>query len=218
MRPLVLFDYDGVLVDSLAYFLDAFLASCEEHGCHQVRTREDFLALFDINFYDGMAKAGLTGKLRTAVFHGMAERLKGKSGKYTFFPGIPEALRGLAGFADIFVISSNDSDVVQGYLDAHGLRVYRDVLGGDKDTSKVRKIRSVARLHPDAPTIYVGDTTGDVLEAREAGSLAVGAGWGWHGADRLKKSRPDYLLASPADLVPCVQSIISSLPFTGSSL
>jgi phosphoglycolate phosphatase len=218
MRPLALFDYDGVLVDSLEYFLDAFLDSCLEHGCHQVRSRDDFLALFDINFYDGMAKAGLSGSLRHAVFHGMAERLKAKSEKYSLFPGIPEALRGLAEFADIYVISSNDSDVVQKFLDAHNLSVYREVLGGDKDTSKVRKIRTVSGRHPGVPAIYVGDTSGDILEAREAAAIAVGAGWGWHGRDRLTKVRPDHLLNAPADLVPCLRAIISTLPFAGPAL
>ena len=209
MRPLVLFDYDGVLVDSLDYFLDAFLESCHAHGCRQVRTRADFLNLFDINFYDGMAKVGLTGKLRRAVFHDLAERLKAQSGRYTFFRGIPEALRELAEFADIFVISSNDSAVVQEFLDAHNLSLYREVLGGDKDTSKVRKIRAVSGRHPGVPAVYVGDTAGDLLEAREAGVIAAGAGWGWHGPARLKKLSPDYLLQAPADLVPCLRAVIT---------
>ncbi len=211
MRPLVLFDYDGVLVDSLDYFLDSFLDSCQAHGCHQVSSRGDFLALFDTNFYDGMAKAGLNGKMRDDVFKGMAKRLAGKSSRYTFFPGIPEALRNLAAFADIFIVSSNDSAVVQGFLDEHGLTVYKDVLGGDKDTSKVRKIQSVARLHPGAPVVYVGDTTGDMTEAREGGAVSVGAAWGWHGAERLQTANPDHLLMKPADLPACIASI-SQLP------
>jgi phosphoglycolate phosphatase len=207
MRPIVLFDYDGVLVDSLDYFLDAFLDSCHEHGCDKVRSREDFLGLFDTNFYDGMANIGLNGKLRTDVFHGMAVRLATKSGLYSFFPGIPDALRALAQFADIYVVSSNDSHVVEGFLKAHGLDMCRDVLGGDKDTSKVRKIQSIGRLFPDAPLIYVGDTTGDMHEAREGGAVAVGVGWGWHGPDRLRKANPDHLLHSPNELPPCVAAI-----------
>lgn len=211
MRPLVLFDYDGVLVDSLDYFLDAFLDSCLENGFERVKTREDFLALFDVNFYEGMARAGLDGKLRDDVFHGMARRLAGKSTRYTFFPGIPDALRRLAAFADIVVVTSNDSAVVQAYLDEHDLTLYKDVLGGDKDTSKVRKIRSMARLYPGAPLVYVGDTTGDILEAREGGALAVGAAWGWHGATRLAGAKPDRLLMAPAELPGCITQI-SRLP------
>ncbi len=218
MRPLVLFDYDGVLVDSLDYFLDAFLDSCREHGCHQVRTRDDFLDLFNINFYEGMAQAGLNGELRDSVFRGMALRLKEKAGNYLFFNGIPEALRALAEFADIYVISSNDSEVVQGFLDAHNLSLYQEVLGSDKDTSKVRKIRTVSSRHPGVPAIYVGDTIGDILEAREAGAIAVGVGWGWHGAARLETAHPDRLLNTPAELVPCLRSFISALPFAGASL
>jgi phosphoglycolate phosphatase len=124
----------------------------------------------------------------------------------------------LAECAAIYVISSNDSHVVQGFLDAHNLSLYQDVLGGDRDTSKVRKIRGVAAAHPGVPILYVGDTTGDILEAREAGVITVGAGWGWHGFARLEKARPDHLLKTPADLIPCLRAVISALPFTGSSL
>ncbi len=204
-RPLILFDYDGVLVDSLDYFLDAFLDACREHGCHRVKTRADFLALFDINFYEGMSQAGLSGNLRDNVFRGMAERLKLKSEKYRFFPGIPEVLRRLAEFADVFVISSNHSAVVRDFLEAHGLTVCRDVLGGDKDASKVRKIRSVAARHPNVPVFYVGDTAGDIREAREAGAIAVAAAWGWHDAEKLAREKPDHLLAAPDALIPCIQ-------------
>jgi phosphoglycolate phosphatase len=210
MRPLVLFDYDGVLVDSLDYFLDAFLDSCRAHGFEQVRTREDFLALFDTNFYEGMARAGLNGKLRDDVFRGMAERLAAKSGRYLFFPGIPEALRRLAEFADIYIVSSNDSAVVQGFLDEHGLDVYRDVLGGDKDKSKVRKIQTVAKAHPGAPLFYVGDTTGDMAEAHEGGAVAIGVAWGWHGESRMQAARPDKLLHHPDELPACIKAISQS--------
>lgn len=209
MRALVLFDYDGVLVDSLDYFVDAFLDSCHEHQFHKIGSRQDFLALFDVNFYAGMARAGLNGALRESVFRGMAARLAEKSDRYSFFPGIPEALRDLAAFADVYVVSSNDSAVVQEFLDHHGLTVYREVLGGDKDTSKVRKIRAVAARHPGAPTIYVGDTTGDILEAREGGAISVGAAWGWHGAERLSAACPDYLVQQPGDLVACIRKAVS---------
>jgi phosphoglycolate phosphatase len=144
----------------------------------------------------------------------MAQRLAALTNSYDFFPGIPEALRSLASFADIYVVSSNDSAVVQKFMDKHGLTVYREVLGGDKDTSKVRKIRSVARQHPGAPVIYVGDTLGDMAEAREGGAISVGAAWGWHGADRLLAARPDHLLQAPHELAACISRIshAASLP------
>ena len=200
MRPLVRFDFDGVLVDSLDYFLDAFLDSCRENGCPQIASRHDFLALFDVNFYAGLARAGIDESRRKAILHGMAQRLAAKSGRYGFYPGIPDALREIASFADLYVISSNDGPVVKAFLDEHGLTVCRGILGGDHDTSKVRKIRTVSRLHPDALTLYVGDTAGDIIEAREAGAVAIGAAWGWHGEERLRGTRPDLLLRSPDEL------------------
>ena len=47
----------------------------------------------------------------------------------------------------------------------------------------------------------MGDTVGDILEAREAGVCTVGAAWGWHGAERLLRAAPDHLAHSPSDLL-----------------
>ena len=76
-----------------------------------------------------------------------------------------------------------------------------EVLGGDHEQSKTRKIRAVRqRFGESLPAWYVGDTIGDMVEARAAGAVTVGAAWGWHGAERLLRASPDHLAHSPSDL------------------
>jgi len=47
----------------------------------------------------------------------------------------------------------------------------------------------------------VGDTVGDVLEARAAGVGTVGVAWGWHGVERLRRVKPDRMVHAPSDLL-----------------
>jgi len=48
---------------------------------------------------------------------------------------------------------------------------------------------------------YIGDTTGDIKEGKEAGVKTVGVTWGWHSKALLAASRPDYLFDTPEDLL-----------------
>ncbi|MEI7435648.1 MAG: HAD hydrolase-like protein [bacterium] len=56
---LYIFDFDGVIVDSLEAFESCMFAACRECGLSQVRTRADFLKHFETNVYDGLRAAGI---------------------------------------------------------------------------------------------------------------------------------------------------------------
>jgi phosphoglycolate phosphatase len=50
-------------------------------------------------------------------------------------------------------------------------------------------------------TFYVGDTVGDIKEARLAGVKTVAVTWGWHNKERLEMASPDYVIETPDDLL-----------------
>ncbi len=51
-KSLLLFDFDGVLVDSLALYSEAVRLILEKIGTPIVKNREDYLSLFVGNFYE----------------------------------------------------------------------------------------------------------------------------------------------------------------------
>ena len=59
MNSLFLFDFDGVLVDSLDLYAEAVERCLERIGTPIVKNREDYLVLFDGNFYESMAARGV---------------------------------------------------------------------------------------------------------------------------------------------------------------
>jgi phosphoglycolate phosphatase len=48
---------------------------------------------------------------------------------------------------------------------------------------------------------YIGDTTGDIKEGREAGIKTVGVTWGWHSKEKMASAEPDYLFDTPQELL-----------------
>ena len=77
-----------------------------------------------------------------------------------------------------------------------------EVIGGDVEPSKTRKIRRARRKYGESRQAwYVCDTVGDVHEARDAGAVTVGVAWGWHGEERLLSAGPDRIARRPDDLL-----------------
>jgi len=200
-RAVLMFDYDGVIADSLEYFMGAFLDACARHGFRQIQDRRGFMALFDTNMYDGMAAAGIGRERHDPVLITMSELLRDRAHLYRIFAAMPPVLERLARAHDLYIVTSNVGQVVREHLSANGVRCVLDVLGSEAGRSKAEKIRGLAKRHPGARCFYIGDTVGDMREAREAGATTIAVTWGWHERERLATACPDHMVDTPAALV-----------------
>ena len=58
-----------------------------------------------------------------------------------------------------------------------------------------------------AETVLIGDTTYDMEMAANAGVRAVGVGWGYHGSEELTASGAARVIESFDDLLPCLANL-----------
>lgn len=197
---LIMFDFDGVIVDSLVFFNRDFIAACHEYGFDEIKGYRDVMSLFDDNVFEAMIKKGLDQATVDSILSSYEKKAQARGNMYKLFDGMDLALRQISENNQIYVITSNVSEVVAGVLQANGINYVNEVIGGDVEKSKVKKIKMLMAKYPEAKAYYVGDTAGDIIEGRQAGALTVGVGWGWHGAEKLNNNSPDYLVKSPAQL------------------
>ena len=122
------------------------------------------------------------------------------------FPGVPEALAALAATHRIAIVTSNTEAVVGNWLAVHGVTGVAEIAGPETAASKVEKIRMLAARHPRQATLwFVGDTTGDMREALEAGAVPLGVAWGWHEPGQLLAAGAARVARTPAEIVTIVQ-------------
>ena len=57
---LVMFDYDGVIADSLDAHVKSFLAAFRDNGCTNMNTAQDIIDLYEDNVYRSMSDLGLS--------------------------------------------------------------------------------------------------------------------------------------------------------------
>jgi phosphoglycolate phosphatase len=194
---IVMFDFDGVIADSWCAQRAAFVGVLREHGLHDFATSATFRDLLESNWFEALLRAGVSATVVDDV-----ERAFGATPVPELFPGIGEVIERLAQAFPVIVVTSSATAKVERSLRDRGVRGVREVIGGDVDTSKARKIRAVRRRFGEAlEAWYVCDTVGDVAEARAAGAAVVGVSWGWHGEERLLRTAPDRIARRPSELL-----------------
>ncbi len=200
MQPLLLFDFDGVVADSFEVFSEVFRAACTEIGFHHLDSDEAILKLFEGNVPVQLLKAGFPLWRIKKLSSSLMPRIVAANRRIEAFDGMPTLLTELAQTFPTYVISSNNTDFLQAFIERHEIQGIRDVLGADKEPSKVKKIKQVCALHPDREPFFIGDTKGDMVEGRAARVVTIAVTWGWHPVETLLAGDPDHTVDSPEEL------------------
>ncbi|PKN06867.1 MAG: hypothetical protein CVU70_04125, partial [Deltaproteobacteria bacterium HGW-Deltaproteobacteria-5] len=199
---LLLFDFDGVLVDSIDVYEKTVTDCLQQIGQPLTRGREEFLELFEGNFYESLVEKGVDMDKFTAASAGILAKINYAEMKP--FDAIRPVLRELKKNHPLVVISSNDTPTIREALRLYDFNgIFDDILGSDFMLSKTEKILYVIQKYSVKPQdiYYIGDTTGDIKEGKQAGIKTVGVTWGWHSKGKMAGSRPDYLFDHPQDLL-----------------
>lgn len=197
---LVMFDYDGVIVDSLEVFTSRFTQACRENGFKEINAQKDVLSLFEGNVYETMMRRGIDEPTINSILERYEVLQGGQLADLKLFSGIGEALIRISKNHQVYVITSNLSSATIQVLNQNGIECFKDVVGAEKEKSKIKKIHNTMSLHPGIPAYYVGDTKGDMIEGKKAGTITIGVTWGWHTPQKITEGFPDHLVHTPEEL------------------
>ena len=136
---LFLFDFDGVLVDSLEVYEKTVTDCLKDIKQPLIRSREEFLELFEDNFYESLKHKGIDLDEFMKASVDILAQVKIRDMKP--FPGIVEVIEKLHNKHCLIVISSNDYASIKESLDYLKYDDYfKDILGSDFMFSKKEKI------------------------------------------------------------------------------
>lgn len=204
-RNILLFDFDGVIVDSFKISLET------SHLVHPELklTAEDYRRHFNGNIYTALAG---TLKITDNHIDSNDPWFQVYIPKLLALPplsGIRQLLTELSSDMQIAIVSSSTNQAISNYLAAYDLTpTIKHIYGGDIHTNKVVKTHMALRTFKAQPheALFITDTLGDLREAAHAGVKAVGVSWGFQAPEQLRLGEPITIVHSPAELKQAIRT------------
>lgn len=178
---LVLFDFDGTLADSFAWFLGAINRVAGKHGFKRIDAH-DVDALRGLSGRQMMAHLGLPLWKVPLVAGDMRRLMAESAGDIRLFDGVDRLLAHLqAHRVETAVVTSNVQDNVLRILGSENAARIRHFECGASIFGKAARFRAMLRRTGFAPdeVLCVGDEIRDAQAAAAAGLDFVGVSWGY---------------------------------------
>ena len=208
-QGLLLFDYDGVLADSLNTLSEYTTIFCREHGLGEGLKTTDVDAMESATLAGLIEAAGISQAYVRDYARYLFQALTRDPLKVPLFKGIPKMLTDLARHYTLCVVTANHSAIVRQRLDAAQLTSLMGcIYGNEQPGGKVDHIINALETNHAQPasTWMIGDTVGDIEAAQNAGVNAVAVTWGWQSSIRLKSKAPDLMFEKPQALHHCFKN------------
>jgi phosphoglycolate phosphatase len=216
---LIIFDFDGTLVDSRKLIIESHRIVFGEFGL-ALPSEDDSLSLIGMSLelvLAQLAGPGAPVEKMVAAYRRLLPLLRADVGFAEMpFSGAADLLAALAGHREVHlgIASGHTSHAIGPALERFGWHGYfRTVQTADKAPSKPHPgmlLQALGEAGVDAgDAIMIGDTAFDMEMANAAGVCAVAVSWGYHRAGRLQDAGasrifndmgelPDYLFESIA--------------------
>ena len=206
--PIVLFDLDGTLIDSIGLILDSYRHTMAAHGLpvpHDRHWTEGIGTPLRAQLAPFATEAL---PIETLIATYREYNLSHHDSRVTAFRGVPEAvaqLRALGCRLGI-VTSKNRAGAARG-LALVGLAYAFELTVAADDVERAKPdpepvLRALEVLGAEAgQAVYVGDSVHDIHAGRAAGVSTAGVLWGQAVRGDLMPAAPDHWLDTPADLV-----------------
>lgn len=210
MKPVVVFDFDGTIADTLDAVVQIANHLAEEFGYHPVDADEIKL-LRNMSSRQVIQYAKIPLIKIPFLVRKVRTGLKSQIQDLKPVAGIPETLAQLQKQGcQLGIITSNSEENVLEFLNNHGIReVIHFIYSGVSLFGKgalMRRLLKDACMSPNQ-VVYVGDETRDIEAARRADIRAIAVAWGFNGREALASHHPDFLIDRPEELL----SVIANL-------
>lgn len=202
MIKALIFDYDGVIFDTVKIAWEIVKAVCDKYCKSRIKTKKEFLDIYKTNFYSAMKERGVTDSEMEKLKKDSIKFLKRKHPKA--FRGIKKTMNQLAKKYKIAIVSSNYTDVMRHALDKSKILEDFDlIIGAEHEEHKTKKIRLCLKNFKLKPNeaVFVTDTIGDIKEAKKVKLKTMAVTWGFHKKDKLLKTKPDFIVDKPKEIL-----------------
>lgn len=211
MLKLIIFDYDGVIVDSFPNVYAVYQIVCQKLGKFCPDNIEDFKKVYGNSSSECYSRLGFTEEERIKGNILFKEETLKKDAKP--FESIIEVLKELHKKYKLAVISSNYKEEVEQKLEKFGiLKLFDFILAKESHIGRFEKVDPIKKVIENLKinlneVLLIGDRKVDFIEGSKAGLkniLLVEYGWGYN-LEEIPEYIQKVFVKKPSDILNAVK-------------
>jgi phosphoglycolate phosphatase len=209
---LLVFDWDGTVVDSAGHIVDALQCACTDLAL-SVPSNERARYIIGLGLRDAMEY--LFPEMSADNYSRLVERYRhhylAGDHRVVPFPGVTDGIARLhqSGFLLAVATGKSRAGLDRAFVETGLGQFFHSSRCADESFSKPHPemLRVLMKMLSVAPerTLMIGDTTHDLLMAANAGVLAVAVSYGAHPLEQLQNMKPLECVASSEELLAWLQ-------------
>ncbi|MBN1502775.1 HAD-IA family hydrolase [Candidatus Woesearchaeota archaeon] len=211
MKPkLIIFDYDGVIMNSFDFIKKAYDNIAEEYQIDKPNNQEYYLDFFELDWRNTLKKWGIADKNEidrvVKIYYDTYDKL---NNTITPYDGITEVIKKVSEEYCTAIVSNTYRKVILAKLMEFKLEKFFDlILGiedGDFKPSPDLLIKCMGKLNYEPQdTVFIGDMDGDIIAGKAAKvKKIIAVTYGFHTLRRLKGA--DIIVNSPSEIIKAVR-------------
>jgi phosphoglycolate phosphatase len=200
----ILFDFDGTIVDSVAVGIEITNRLASEFNFSPF-TQAELDRLKTLGSREALKQSKIPLYKIPFLIRRFSQEMNQEIPHLNLFPGMKETVLELRRRGHYLgIVSTNSVKNIQDFLIVHDLDSTFDFIAASYTLfGKSRLIRRVIRQHSlsEARVFYVGDETRDIEAAKKSGVTAIAVTWGLNSPDILLSYQPNFLIRDPKELL-----------------
>ncbi len=204
---LVIFDFDGTLANTEAWFMGIANDVARLFGFKEVNDEEEIAALRGMTSKEVIKYLGIPGWKLPRIARHIHSELAANIGAVELFPGIAHTIETLSDHGvRLAIVSSNTEANVRGILGPDLVERFECFECGASLFGKARRYRAVRKGAglKKRDVLAIGDETRDIIAAHKEDIACAGVLWGSASRTALENVAPDVLFETPEAVVATV--------------
>ena len=207
---LIVFDFDGTIVDSLGIFIKTTNSLAKDFGYSSILSSQiPFLRTLSLR--ERIQQLGIPKWKLPFFLQRFRKELNQFMSALQLVEGMEETFIELRHDYRLGIVTSNSRQNVEKFLQLQKLDyLFEFIYGGQILSGKTSRLKKLVKLNQLQPQqlIYVGDETSDIKAAKEAKVTNIAVSWGFNTHEVLAQKAPDVIIDRPEHLLAAIEQVI----------
>ena len=207
MNKLLLFDFDGVLADTMDNIISNAVLASEIMGIETTPAKEIVRTLEKMEFEEFASKIGVPYEKNAEFVETILSVFSSQKKMPGIFNGIPEVLSMLSSNT-IYIVTGNSESIVEKFCNQYDISKYIQKIY-DKKYSSSKEIKINAAIESSKISndnaYMIGDAVSDIKAAQTAGITSIAAAWGNQDIQLLRNANPDFIVNTPNEIIDIIE-------------